>query len=94
MNLDDSCLLHCQEGRSNKIWGYFRDETVYWAFWCGVGQNPSFKKHSLHIGDLLVLSSAKQRKGYKKISMDELKNLWPEFDQVFQERFVWFKLRG
>lgn len=88
----DWLILHLSDERSNKIWGIFTHDGRYYAFWGGVGQAASFKDHGLWHGPLINIKNQKERKGYSMIGLAQLMQMDPNFVNMFNERFTWFKL--
>ena len=88
----DWLILYFTDNRSNKIWGFFTHDSRHYAFWGGVGQAASFKDHGLWHGELIKIKHHKMNKGYHQIGLDQLVAMDPNFENMFNERFSWFKL--
>lgn len=81
-------ILYCNEGSSNKVWGWFQHGNHYWAFWGGVGKAFGFKHHGIWHLELSKLARAKQQKGYNYITSQEFDLLDPQWQERFWERFT------
>lgn len=85
-------ILHLQDDRSNKVWGYFLHDGCWYTFWSGVGQATSFKSHGEYRWDMPKLTTQKKNKGYEQITLEKLKLMDPNFYNTFSERFTVVKL--
>ena len=78
--------------KSNKVWGYFCHDQVWYAFWGAVTQAMSFKDHGSWAHDLPRLARSKQAKGYQPIELTSILEDNPQWILNFNDRFTWFKL--
>jgi hypothetical protein len=89
-------IFRLVDSQSNKLWGRFVTDTGTWiVFWCAWLGSSSFKTHGAGFAgerSSAKTRDAKMRKGYKKITLDEISSSWPEFDTMMQERFTWYQL--
>jgi predicted DNA-binding WGR domain protein len=90
-------LFHCDVNNHNKVWGYFLHGAHWWAFWGGVGKSCTFKYHGVdEIGTrstLTDLASSKMRKGYSETVLSAW-HVWdPDWQDMFNERFIYFLLQ-
>jgi len=96
----------CQEGNSDKIWGYFLRPTpdaAAWTtkdwgyncciFWGRRGKAMQFKA-DITGHDLNKLRESKLRKGYVKISPEKLLEIWPSFIEEAEAKLMWEVLAG
>lgn len=78
--------------KSDKVWGLFCHDRLWYAFWGGTNQAMSFKLHGSWPYDLTKLSVAKEKKGYCKIDIGIILEMTPGWKDSFNDRFTWFKL--
>lgn len=85
-------IYHYTDSKSNKVWGYFCHDKLWYAFWGGTTQAMSFKHHGDWPYDLTKLANGKQKKGYKPSNISTILDQNPEWIANFNDRFTWYKL--
>lgn len=78
--------------KSDKVWGFFCHDRLWYAFWGGTTQAMSFKDHGNWSYDVAKLSQSKQKKGYAETDISKILEKNPEWKNEFNNRFTWFKL--
>lgn len=95
---DIKWIGHFNHGTSDKIWGWFyfngsdtaikiKPEYCY-VFWARTGKTPSFKKHQNSSRRMRLLEDVKLRGKYKKITEEDLLQLWPNFFEDIDKKFI------
>ena len=100
----------CQEGTSDKVWGYFLRPTPPENLWghtipgrhlgsnCCIFYGRRGKamrfKGDVVTLDLLGLRDSKLRKGYREISEAKLFEIWPNFIEEAEAKLMWEVLAG
>lgn len=91
------------EGKSDKVWGWFwkdprpgqcapdSGQTVY-AFWGRRGASPSFKAHRWGTNTIKRTTDSKAQKGYVRIDEERLLDIWPDFLDTLEHRLTWCTL--
>lgn len=101
------CLLWNSEGKHDKIWGWVETPSGnLFCFWgrrqvvdtdgmTPDGKRPSlqFKKHD-RVGPLETLRFNKQRKGYKRVPLDDIENTVPGFNEFFDYALTTARMLG
>lgn len=85
-------IYHYSDDKSNKVWGYFCHDRIWYAFWGGATQAMSFKQHGEWPYDVQRLAKAKEKKGYQGSTINAVLDLNPDWIVNFNDRFTWFKL--
>lgn len=88
----DFHIFHYSDDKSNKVWGYFCHDKIWYAFWGGATQAMSFKQHGDWPYDLVRLAQGKQKKGYAPTKITNILDINPEWTNNFNDRFTWYKL--
>lgn len=87
---------------ANKLWGWFvmpdntghpaRGRMTYythaWCWWAEAGKNISVKRHMFNRNYLQNLVEKKTRNGYSPITRAELALMWPEFDDMLDNKMI------
>lgn len=96
---------HCKEGTSDKVWGMIRlsgdDDGLkfgyrvnnYVAFWGRRGKKLQTKIHeNIDTYTAHKLCDKKIDKGYSTIEVDNLNEVYPEFEQDLEKTAIWAML--
>ena len=80
-----------------RVWGWIHNNSgsSAAAFWNLSGQKArlDFKSHGRWTYDLHKLARVQAKKGFEKMSLQELRVVWPNFDSVFEQEYTSFVLR-
>jgi hypothetical protein len=90
---------------NNKVWGWFVDankergkskyaQSECYCFWSVVGKTISMNKHSYRSWDMEALEKKKLANKYELITQDQLIEMWPNFQEDLNNRFVFATLAG
>jgi len=80
-----------------RLWGHL--QTVHGrsaAFWSLSGQKTrlDFKSHGLYSRDFLHNQATRhEKKGFTRVSLEALREMWPTFDVVFEQEYTSFVLQ-
>jgi len=76
----------CQEGTSDKIWGYCSagGTSQCYIFWGRRGRSLSFKKSTKWDAD--SLGYKKQDRGYQSITEAQLREVWTTFENTMSSQ--------
>ena len=91
----------CREGTSDKVWGAIcldhsgssYNDNAYVTFWGRRGkklQTKIVKGNNWTINEMFL---KKQDKGYRSVELDELNEVYPEFQQDLEKTAFWATLR-
>jgi len=96
----------CKEDNHDKVWGYFLRPTPNapaWIrkeygwncciFWARRGKAMQFKADTTGY-PLTKLVSSKRKKGYKEITPEKLREIWPSFDSEAEGKLLMEVLSG
>ena len=79
-------------------WGKFQTvegvHVVFWGKWMGLA---TFGIHGSGFAGRFRTNRAwnqKQKKGFQRISMDQISALWPEFEVMMLKQYTWLKLNA
>ena len=97
MDVDFIFIGYCKKENHDKIWGILSLEKLsdgrlsynkpVYIFWGGRGKSLGFKDARMSY-DLTKKSIAKENKGYKQINKDKLYQIWPNFNDTLNQRFM------
>lgn len=100
MDIKFGWIGYCERDRSDKIWGWLftqsdprslQSDTTVHVFWGRRGKTLSFKADTA--SSAIKTAEAKNRKGYDRISRDELMELWPDFTEMVEPKLMMHVLR-
>jgi hypothetical protein len=80
-----------------RLWGHLQTvQGANAAFWSLSGQKHKldFKNHGMYSRDLLNAHGKRhEKKGFTKVSLESLREIWPNFDIVFEQEYTSFVLQ-
>lgn len=96
-------IAWCREGTSDKVWGVIclqeptgdswdyinYHDAKFVTFWGRRGAKLQTKLWQGSVRDTNVLFLKKQDKGYKAVELDELNEVYPEFQQDLEKTAFW-----
>lgn len=87
---------HYLEGTHDKVWGYVTlDDGSLYNFWGRRGKRLAFQKQQSGWEgnyELERRADAKAIKGYRRVSVDNIDRVWPDFQNEFEDQLVYAKL--
>lgn len=106
MSMEFGFIGWCKEDNHDKIWGYFLRPTPnaqVWinkqygwnccVFWARRGKAMQFKADTTG-HELNKLVSSKLKKGYREITPEKLREIWPSFDSESEGKLLMEVLSG
>ena len=81
----------CHSGTSDKVWLGIKVNNAYYAVWGRRGKALGFKKHSFYSLNPVIRS---KRREYTAVSKEKLYEIFPDFDNIVQQRLVFCLLAG
>lgn len=77
-----------KEGSSDKLWGILEEGNALYNFWCRRGAMMQFKRTDS------MKYWHKEDKGYKSITEDKLKEIYPTFFEEAEQKLVFDVMAG
>jgi len=87
----------CNEGNSDKVWGIiYINESVseVLTFWGKRGSKLQTKFHKVGAGPVYDLIREKKKKGYRSISLQQLNDVYPNFEKDLEKITIWATLKA
>jgi len=90
MNFKFEWIGWMKTSTNDKIWGYFQNDKLYYTFWGRRGKTLNFKQFPA-VGyyaseELEKLQYSKTKKGYDKMSEQQMLTIWPHFYDDLEQR--------
>lgn len=89
----------CREDSADKVWGVielaqetahpYNSVSKYVTFWGRRGNKLQTKVSSEYDHDIIKLIRSKERKGYVRVSRDQLDEVYPEFQTDLEKTAFW-----
>ena len=85
----------CHEDNHDKVWGVFETgQSQYATFWGRRGKKLQTKTFVGSSRDLNKLIFAKQNKGYRGVSAENLDKVYDNFEHDVESTAIWAVLKG
>lgn len=101
VDLDSAFVSWCREGTSDKVWGSIklRNGTNFWednsyvTFWGRRGAKLQTKIVKCDTWTMAQMINKKEAKGYLAVATEDLKSVYPEFEDDLKKTAFWNMLK-
>lgn len=84
----------CNQDNHDKVWGIIRlHEMVCIIFWGRRGAKLQTKKINLYLWEANELFYKKIKRGYQRVNIDCLNEVYPEFQKDLEKTAIWATLK-
>ena len=83
-----------KENIHDKVWVSFAVGRQYYCAWGKRGAKLQFKRHGVHLYDLMKVEDQKKKKGYKEVDAFLLFSIFPDFHEKVEKELMMKILSG